>query len=133
MVYDNDVSWHLLRVCYVLIILKCFTYIKRDILRIMNISIAEGGIMSIMAWKMHLNIHLQVLQSQHPQRLNKILRMSETILRLKKPKLSPRVCLATPDCSFTQRWYNLQLNFFLIKKVNWSIVDKESYNSHDSI
>ena len=51
MVYDNDVSWHLLRACYVLIILKCLTYIKRDILRIMKISVAEGGIMSIMAWK----------------------------------------------------------------------------------
>ena len=33
------------------IILKCCTYIKRDILRIMNISVAEGGIMSIMAGK----------------------------------------------------------------------------------
>lgn len=41
-----DTFW---RVCYVLTILKCFTYIKRDILRIMNISITEGEIMSIMA------------------------------------------------------------------------------------
>ena len=65
---------------------------------------------------MHLNIHLQILESQHLQRLNKILQMSEAILRFKKPKLSTRVCLATPDCSFAQRWYNLQLKFFLIKK-----------------
>lgn len=55
-------SWHLLRVFHVLAILKILLFLRGIV--VMSISIAEGGIMSIMAWKTYPNLRLRALHSQ---------------------------------------------------------------------